>query len=117
MLPAPESVDAAVVYEPVFTQLMSLTMLVDSERYDGLDDWVLKVTNQMSAEIHNQHRLLFSWFWMDSLVNVVERGEATQSFNAYISAIEAYNPIMLRNKLFEQMTHSTHTAVGSDYRL
>ena len=115
MIPTPEPVDATVVYEPLFTQLMSATMIGEHERYGGVGDWVVSAANQLGDARLNEHLLLFRWIWMDGWVNAVEHGKATQSFDTFIEALATMDAVELRDKLLAQMIDCVHLAVGSDY--
>ncbi|MEZ4864632.1 MAG: metalloregulator ArsR/SmtB family transcription factor [Caldilineaceae bacterium] len=116
-LPAPQSVTAMVALEPVYNILMSMVALSGAEDYGGLDEWVERTRHQLDEETLARHDLLFGWLWLDALTNAVERGPATASFPAYLEALAAQDPVLLRDKLFYWLLHSPHLFVGYDYFL
>lgn len=116
MTPLPQPVTAVVALEPVYSILMSMLALHIPERYGGLDDWVLQTTNRMPPALREQHNLLFDWLWMDGLTNAVDRGPATESFPAYLAALQAQSPTALRDRLFYWFLHSPHGRLWYEYR-
>ena len=115
MLPTPEFVDAAVVYEPVYSQLMSLMALGDQEKLSGLSEWTIQTANVMPPELRAQHQLLFRWIWLDALVNAIPSDVKPVDFLEYVNILASQPALGLRDRLFDQMVSSTHIAVGSEY--
>jgi hypothetical protein len=66
--------------------------------------------------LREQHDFLFDWLWMDGLTNAVDRGPATQSFPAYLAALQAQSPTALRDRLVYWFLHSPHGRVWYEYR-
>lgn len=116
MTPLPQPVTAVVTLEPVYSILMSMLALHIPEEYGGLDDWVLQTASRMTPALRQQHDLLFDWLWMDGLANAVDRGSATESFPAYLAALQEQAPTALRDRLFYWFLHSPHRRVGYEYR-
>jgi len=117
MTPLPQPVIAVVALEPVYSILMSMAALRNPENYGGLEEWVLQTASGMEPALREEHHLLFGWLWLDSLTNAVARGSATESFPAYLTALAAQDPTVLRDKLFYWLIHSPHLRVGYEYRL
>lgn len=116
MTPLPQPVTAVVALEPVYNILMGMLALHFPENYGGLDDWVLQTASRMPPALREQHNLLFDWLWMDGLTNAVDRGPATESFPAYLAALQAQSPTALRDRLFYWFLHSPHGRVWYEYR-
>lgn len=116
LTPLPQPVTAVVALEPVYNILMSMTALHDPENYGGLDEWVLQTAGRMTPALQDQHRLLFSWLWLDALTNAVDRGPATESFPAYLVALAEQPATLLRDKIFYWLLHSPHMRVAYEYR-
>lgn len=116
MTPLPQPVTAVVALEPVYNSLMSIMALHLPERYGGLDDWVVQTASRMPPALREQHNFLFDWLWLDCLTNAVERGPATESFPAYLAALQAQSPTVLRDRLFYWYLHSPHARVWYEYR-
>lgn len=116
MTPLPQPVSAVVALEPVYSILMSMLALHIPENYGGLDDWVLHTVSRMTPALRQQHNFLFDWLWMDSLTNAVDRGPATESFPAYLAALQAQSPTALRDRIFYWFLHSPHGRVWYEYR-
>ena len=116
MTPLPQPVTAVVALEPVYNILMSILALRIPERYGGLDDWVLQTASRMPPALREQHDFLFDWLWMDGLTNAVDRGPATESFPAYLAALQAQSPTALRDRLVYWFLHSPHGRVWYEYR-
>ena len=117
MTPLPQPVIAVVALEPVYSILMSMAALRSPENYGGLEDWVIQTASGMEPALRAEHHLLFGWLWLDALTNAVARGPATESFPAYLTALAAQDPTVLRDKLFYWLLHSPHLRVGYEYRL
>lgn len=116
MTPLPQPVTAVVALEPVYNILMSMLALHIPENYGGLDDWVLQTANRMPPALREQHDFLFDWLWLDGLTNAVDRGPATESFPAYLAALQAQSPTALRDRLVYWFLHSPHGRVWYEYR-
>jgi DNA-binding transcriptional ArsR family regulator len=117
MTPLPQPVTAVVALEPVYSILMSMAALRNPEDYGGLEEWVLQSASSMEPALRAEHQLLFGWLWLDALTNAVARGPATESFPAYLAALAAQDPIVLRDNLFYWLINSPHLRVGYEYRL
>lgn len=114
MHPTPEPVIGVVALEPVYSILMSMAALRDPDHYGGLDEWVTNTVAVLDPSLLEQHRLLFGWIWLDALTNAVERGPATETFEAYVDNLAKQDPVALRDKLLYWVTHATHARLMYD---
>lgn len=116
MTPLPQPVTALVALEPVYNILMSMVALHNPEKYGGLDDWVLQTISRMTPALRQQHDFIFDWLWLDGLTNAVDRGPATESFPAYLAALQAKPPTALRDRIVYWFLHSPHGRLWYEYR-
>jgi DNA-binding transcriptional ArsR family regulator len=108
MVPLPAPVAATVALEPVYNILMSMVALQAPDDYGGLDEWAILTHARLDEVVRARHQLLFRFLWLDALTNVVERGPATADFPAYLAALAAQPPVVLRDTLLYWIWHSPH---------
>ena len=114
-MPSPEPVHVTIALEPTYSILMIITSLRDPENYGGFDPWLSETVKRMGPELHAKHRALTSFFWLDGLTNLVERGPATEDFDLFLQAIEALDPIKMRDTLFHHLLYSAHIRVSYEH--
>ena len=114
MLSPPKPIDAAVIYQPLYSQLMMLTALGAHEKLNGLSQWSIESANQMSSAEKRLHTTL-RWFSLDALINAVSLDKPPQSIPEFIDAINVLAAEDLRDLFVAHMANSVHFTVGSDY--
>jgi DNA-binding transcriptional ArsR family regulator len=102
----PQPVTVTIALEPVYNSLVSMAALSQDEETSGLSEWVLRTTATIPAERLELNLLLFWGIGVEPLTNVVARGPATESFPAYLAALEALEATALRDGLLYWKIHS-----------
>lgn len=116
MLIPPKPVDAAVMYEPLYTQLMSLTVLGSHTRLSGLSQWSIDTAEQMSPAERNIQNI-FHWLNLDGFVNLIRPENMPQSVPELVDLLQSVPADTLRDQLFTNSVNAVHFAIGSDYWL
>ncbi|MEM8857043.1 MAG: winged helix-turn-helix domain-containing protein [Chloroflexota bacterium] len=114
MLIPPKPVDAAVIYDPLLAQLLSVTILGSHDKLNGLSQWSIDSADQMSAAEQAVQGIV-RWLNLDGFVNIIPAGHHPQSIPEYVQLIDSIPAEELRNQLLLNNVNAVHFAVGSDY--
>ncbi|MEM9777782.1 MAG: hypothetical protein AAF902_24610, partial [Chloroflexota bacterium] len=116
MLIPPKPVDAAVVHDPLMTQLISLVILGSHDKLNGLSEWAIGTADQMSRSEHANQGIV-RWLNLDGFINLIPQDASPASVPEFMEIIEAIPAEALRDQLLFNNINAVHFAVGSDYWL
>ena len=114
MLIPPKPVDAAVVHDPLITQLISLVILGSHDKLNGLSEWAIETADQMSPSEHTNQGIV-RWLNLDGFINLIPQDANLQSIPEFIEVLERIPAEALRDQLLFNNMNAVHFAVGSDY--
>jgi DNA-binding transcriptional ArsR family regulator len=89
---------------PTINALHSLSSVVDAPESPGIGAWAVETREKLSEEEWENHLILMKWIGAEALINILPGEEARSSFPAYLKALSAIPPEVLRDELFNWMT-------------
>ncbi len=93
----PKAVSVSVAVEPALNVLNSMSMLNFAGRLSGLDEWVTRTAQALSAEDLHRNYLIISILYDATLID----DYAALEFPAYLEALAAQAPTRLRDRVIE----------------
>ncbi len=91
----PQPVTASFALDPVRNMLNSLCLINRLEELSGLDAWVTRTAAALTPEQLHTNRVV-----CEGLHYAIQPDEAWSSFPAYLDALAAQDPLVLRDRLF-----------------
>src|SRR5262245_61141802 len=84
----------SVAIEPAQNVLNSLFLLSATDKFSGLDEWVMRTAAQMSPAERHRNALV-----VEGLYYAVQPDRRWPSFPAYVDDLAARDPVALRDRL------------------
>ncbi|HEY69345.1 MAG TPA: winged helix-turn-helix transcriptional regulator [Anaerolineae bacterium] len=100
----PQPSQVIVDIAPTINALHSLSSIADARDSPGIGSWAAETREKLSEEEWENHLILMKWIGAEALINILPGEEPRSSFPAYLHALSAIPPEVLRDELFNWMT-------------
>jgi DNA-binding transcriptional ArsR family regulator len=102
----PQPSQVIVDIAPTYNALASLVTVADASESPGIGDWPARISNSLSREEWENHRLIASWIGIEALSNAVDTFEALASFPVFVRSLAEQDSTLLRDALLHWIVAS-----------
>lgn len=110
----PEPVGAVVKLAPAYNVLTSIALLKSNEQSTDLGEWITHVTRRLEPRLAKQQQIISWGIGLECLANALDLDTTEIEFPVYLKALEAADPIQLRDQIWQNMGSSSHLRVLLD---